>query len=264
MTRPLKPPPVTCVRSTPSSRANRRTEGPAWAREKPGSLIGGRPGRPATAWAGPAPLPECAADWPAPAGVWPAPAEPWPSAAGAWTDAAEPWPDPSGVEAEAACPPVPDPAADTLDDGPTAAPAWPAAVAGRPPAAVRAPAGPATPPAWAAAVPACEEADVAACEGPGGAAHVVVPARSACAAPAVGRDALPAAAALPPVKSAPAEPLLPGVAPAAAVPVALPPELASPADPSAALIRQPRVPPVLRRRVGRLTACPVSIFQFGP
>ncbi len=34
--------PVTRVRSTPSSRANLRTEGPAWARENPGSLMGGR------------------------------------------------------------------------------------------------------------------------------------------------------------------------------------------------------------------------------
>src|SRR5690606_36871787 len=40
--RPLNPVPVTWVRSTPSSRANLRTEGPACAREKPGTLIGGR------------------------------------------------------------------------------------------------------------------------------------------------------------------------------------------------------------------------------
>src|SRR5258708_10802499 len=40
--RPLKPLPLTRVRSTPSSRANLRTDGPAWAAENPGSLIGGR------------------------------------------------------------------------------------------------------------------------------------------------------------------------------------------------------------------------------
>src|SRR5690348_10435253 len=39
--RPLNPVPVTRVRSTPSSRENLRTDGPACAREKPGSLIGG-------------------------------------------------------------------------------------------------------------------------------------------------------------------------------------------------------------------------------
>src|SRR5262245_48839032 len=44
--RPLKPVPATCVRSTPSSRANLRTEGPAWAREKPGSSMGARSVRP--------------------------------------------------------------------------------------------------------------------------------------------------------------------------------------------------------------------------
>ena len=38
----LNPLPFTRVRSTPSSRANLRTDGPACAREKPGSLIGGR------------------------------------------------------------------------------------------------------------------------------------------------------------------------------------------------------------------------------
>src|SRR5437016_6129632 len=43
--RPLKPCPATRVRSTPSSRANLRAEGPACAREKPGSLIGGRSAR---------------------------------------------------------------------------------------------------------------------------------------------------------------------------------------------------------------------------
>src|SRR5579871_4089032 len=42
VTRPLKPPPCTRVRSTPSSRANLRTEGLACAREKPGSFTGGR------------------------------------------------------------------------------------------------------------------------------------------------------------------------------------------------------------------------------
>src|ERR1700722_1992781 len=41
--RSLKPLPFTRVRSTPSSRANLRTDGPACACEKPGSLIGGRP-----------------------------------------------------------------------------------------------------------------------------------------------------------------------------------------------------------------------------
>src|SRR5271156_6515479 len=40
--RPLNPLPFTRVRSTPSSRANLRTDGPACACEKPGSLIGGR------------------------------------------------------------------------------------------------------------------------------------------------------------------------------------------------------------------------------
>ena len=40
--RPLKPWPATRARSTPSSRAKRRTEGPACAREKPGSSIGAR------------------------------------------------------------------------------------------------------------------------------------------------------------------------------------------------------------------------------
>ena len=39
--RPLSPVPVTRARSTPSSRANRRTEGPACAREKPGSSMTG-------------------------------------------------------------------------------------------------------------------------------------------------------------------------------------------------------------------------------
>src|SRR4029077_3592515 len=43
--RPLNPVPVTFVRSTPSSRASRRTEGPACAREKPGSFIRGRSAR---------------------------------------------------------------------------------------------------------------------------------------------------------------------------------------------------------------------------
>src|SRR5262245_58696323 len=42
----LKPVPVMDERSTPRSRAKRRTEGPAWAREKPASLIGGRSVRP--------------------------------------------------------------------------------------------------------------------------------------------------------------------------------------------------------------------------
>src|ERR1700722_7732454 len=41
--RPLNPLPLTRVRSTPSARANLRTDGPAWACEKPGSLMGGRP-----------------------------------------------------------------------------------------------------------------------------------------------------------------------------------------------------------------------------
>ena len=40
--RSLKPCPVTRPRSTPSSRANWRTEGPAWARENPGSSMGAR------------------------------------------------------------------------------------------------------------------------------------------------------------------------------------------------------------------------------
>src|SRR5258707_15591161 len=40
--RPLNPCPLTRVRSTPSSRANLRTDGPACACENPGSLIGGR------------------------------------------------------------------------------------------------------------------------------------------------------------------------------------------------------------------------------
>src|SRR5580658_4018683 len=40
--RPLNPLPFTRPRSTPSSRANLRTDGPACARENPGSLIGGR------------------------------------------------------------------------------------------------------------------------------------------------------------------------------------------------------------------------------
>src|SRR5580704_3314517 len=40
--RPLKPLPLTRVRSTPSSRANLRTDGPACAAENPGSLMGGR------------------------------------------------------------------------------------------------------------------------------------------------------------------------------------------------------------------------------
>src|SRR5437588_5076126 len=40
--RPLKPWPVTRARSTPSSRANLRTEGPACARENPGSSIGAK------------------------------------------------------------------------------------------------------------------------------------------------------------------------------------------------------------------------------
>ena len=43
--RPLKPRPVTRARSTPSSRANARTEGLAWARENPGSSMGARSGR---------------------------------------------------------------------------------------------------------------------------------------------------------------------------------------------------------------------------
>src|SRR6185437_4995540 len=46
--RPLNPLPFTRVRSTPNSRANLRTDGPACARENPGSLIGGR-SRPALA-----------------------------------------------------------------------------------------------------------------------------------------------------------------------------------------------------------------------
>src|SRR5437868_9589601 len=40
--RPLKPWPMTRARSTPSSRANLRTEGPACARENPGSAIGAK------------------------------------------------------------------------------------------------------------------------------------------------------------------------------------------------------------------------------
>src|SRR6266699_812533 len=40
--RPLKPWPMTRARSTPSSRANLRTEGPACARENPGSSIGAK------------------------------------------------------------------------------------------------------------------------------------------------------------------------------------------------------------------------------
>ncbi len=44
--RALKPVPVISERSTPSSRAKRRTDGPAWAREKPASLIGARSVRP--------------------------------------------------------------------------------------------------------------------------------------------------------------------------------------------------------------------------
>src|SRR6266699_1456346 len=55
--RPLKPWPMTRARSTPSSRANLRTEGPACARENPGSSIGARSLRSvvATAAAGAAP-----------------------------------------------------------------------------------------------------------------------------------------------------------------------------------------------------------------
>src|SRR5579864_8256187 len=40
--RSLKPWPATWARFTPSSRANLRTEGPAWARENPGSSMGAR------------------------------------------------------------------------------------------------------------------------------------------------------------------------------------------------------------------------------
>src|SRR3569833_1998154 len=50
--RSLNPLPFTRVRSTPSSRANFRTEGPACAREKPGSLMGGRSSWPDLADAG--------------------------------------------------------------------------------------------------------------------------------------------------------------------------------------------------------------------
>src|ERR1700753_360743 len=82
--RPLKPPPFTIVRSTPSSRANFHTDGPAWAREKPGSLMGGRPLPPAiagdvasvaaeaaetTASAVADALPEVGADWLVPAAL---------------------------------------------------------------------------------------------------------------------------------------------------------------------------------------------------
>src|SRR5581483_1481049 len=66
VTRPLNPVPDTRVRSTPSSRANFRTEGPACAREKPGSLMGGNCGAPGSVacgslrgpGAGSAPTPE--------------------------------------------------------------------------------------------------------------------------------------------------------------------------------------------------------------
>src|SRR3984957_20870765 len=47
--RSLKLLPFTRVRSTPSSRANLRPDGPACACEKPGSLIGGRVGLDAVA-----------------------------------------------------------------------------------------------------------------------------------------------------------------------------------------------------------------------
>src|SRR5690349_4660679 len=58
--RALKPVPVTSERSTPSSRAKRRTDGPAWAFEKPASLMGARSVRPPgiAVAGGLAPLPE--------------------------------------------------------------------------------------------------------------------------------------------------------------------------------------------------------------
>src|SRR6185312_3316005 len=54
--RPLNPVPLTLVRSTPSSRASSRTDGPAWARENPASLMSGKSGRicPAPSVAAPA------------------------------------------------------------------------------------------------------------------------------------------------------------------------------------------------------------------
>ena len=50
--RPLRPEPLTRARSTPSSRASRRTDGPAWALVKPASSMAVTAAAGATAYAG--------------------------------------------------------------------------------------------------------------------------------------------------------------------------------------------------------------------